>query len=73
MNMIYSNSVLNIVAMWGKNSRAGCYIQRRPLTIQPCKIAKLPDDGTLGIAPSYQPWKYGGLETPKDAPLFKRS
>ena len=38
MQNVYANCVLTIAASWGKDSRTGLFIERKPLNQQPCRI-----------------------------------
>ncbi|KAI4274739.1 MAG: hypothetical protein LQ337_003710 [Flavoplaca oasis] len=71
MSRVYSNSVLNIAALWGDDSHSGCFVERNPFVTEDCRI------GT---------WKHGnvvvrsnGREHPRfldfvyPAPLLKRA
>ena len=42
---IYSNSVLTIAAVWGRDSDTGCFTEREPLIMQDCRIGDWPGGG----------------------------
>lgn len=44
MSRIYGNSTLTIAALWGPDSRSGCFIERDPLSALPCRIAGHPSN-----------------------------
>lgn len=48
MHEVYSNGVLNISASGAPNSSHGCFSERNPSTLIPCKVTvKLPDKPSL--------------------------
>ena len=40
MTTVYRNSTLTISALWGSDSHTGCFVERSPLAIFPCRIVK---------------------------------
>lgn len=38
MKDVYANSTCTVTAMWGNNSFTGCFVERDPALVMPCKI-----------------------------------
>lgn len=71
MGDIYRNSVLTIAALWGRNSRSGCFARRNPLCQLPCRL----NNATRSFyvqADCTKDWASFGPKTKGTAPLHTR-
>ena len=68
---IYSNSALTIAALWGQDSHAGCFIERRPLATQACHIGDWRGDGLF--VRSTDQTRASTLESLNPKPLLERA
>ncbi|KAL8867425.1 MAG: hypothetical protein Q9174_005675 [Haloplaca sp. 1 TL-2023] len=68
---IYSNSTLTIAALWGHDSHAGCFVERRPLATQDCHIGNWRGSG-LFVRPEVYT-RGSELELVKPKPLLERA
>ena len=71
MIRIYSNSVLTIAALWGCNSDSGCFIERKPLQQQDCRIGDWAGSGIYVESVDRRLRNDFGQVDP--APLYKRA
>lgn len=68
MSTVYRNSTLTVSALWGSDSHAGCFVERSPLAIFPCRIVK-----TSRYEFFAQPSGQLNLSSDTGGPLLKRA